>query len=80
MSEELVINFNKVTKTYKLFKDDKKRLLGLLFKNIKCKENKAVNNVSFVVKKGEGFAQGIFIKYLTVDDEENSFKDRTSNY
>lgn len=35
---------------------------------------------TFVVKKGEGFAQGIFIKYLTVDDEENSFKDRTSNY
>ena len=56
MSEEVVINFNKVTKTYKLYKDDKKRLLGLIFKNIKCKENKAVNNVSFVVKKGESVA------------------------
>ena len=49
MSEEVVINFNKVTKTYKLYKNDKKRLLGLIFKNIKCKENNAVNNVSFVV-------------------------------
>ena len=38
MSEEVVINFNKVTKKYKLYKDDKKRLLGLIFKNIKCKE------------------------------------------
>ena len=56
MSEEVVINFNKVTKTYKLYKDDKRRLLDLLFKNIKCKENKAVNNVSFVVKKGESVA------------------------
>ena len=56
MSEEVVINFNKVTKTYKLYKDDKKRLLGLIFKNIKCKENNAVNNVSFVVKKGESVA------------------------
>lgn len=56
MSEEVVINFNKVTKTYKLYKDDKRRLLDLLFKNIKCKENKAVNNVSFTVKKGESVA------------------------
>lgn len=53
MSEEVVIKFDKVTKSYKLYKNDKKRLLGLVFKNIKCKENKAVNNVSFNIKKGE---------------------------
>ena len=56
MDNEIVIRFNKVTKTYKLYKNDKKRLLGLIFKNIKCKENKAVNNVSFEVKKGESIA------------------------
>ena len=56
MSDEVVIKFNKVTKTYKLYKNDKRRLLGLLFKNIKCKENKAVNNVSFAIKKGESVA------------------------
>ncbi len=53
MSNQTVIKFNKVTKSYKLYKNDKKRLIGLLFKNIKCKENKAVNNVSFDIKKGE---------------------------
>lgn len=53
MNEEIVIKFDKVTKKYKLYKNDKKRLLGLFFKNIKCKENKAVNNVSFDIKKGE---------------------------
>ena len=56
MSDEVVIKFNKVTKTYKLYSNDKKRLLGLFFKNIKCKENKAVNNVSFNIKKGESVA------------------------
>lgn len=53
MKEDIVINFDKVTKTYKLYKDDKKRLIGLIFKNIKCKQNNAVNNVSFKIKRGE---------------------------
>ena len=53
MEKDVVIRFDKVTKTYKLFKNDKKRLLGLIFKNIKCKTNKAVNNVSFDIRRGE---------------------------
>ena len=53
MNDEVVIDFNHVTKTYKLYKNDKRRLLGLLFKNVKYTENKAVNDVSFKVKKGE---------------------------
>lgn len=53
MKDEVVIKFDKVTKTYKLYKNDKKRLLGLFFKNMKCKENKAVNDVSFNIKRGE---------------------------
>lgn len=53
MKDEIVIKFDKVTKTYKLYKNDKKRLLGLFFRNMKCKENKAVNNVSFNIKRGE---------------------------
>ena len=56
MENEIVIKLDKVTKKYKLYKNDKKRLLGLFFKNIKCKENKAVNNVSFNIKKGESVA------------------------
>ena len=56
VEKEVVIDFKKVTKTYKLYKNDKRRLIGLLFKKIKCKENKAVNDVSFQVNKGESVA------------------------
>ena len=31
----------------------------------------------FNVKKGESFGQGLFFKYLTVDDEEEVLTDRT---
>lgn len=34
----------------------------------------------YVVKKGDGIIQGVFIKYLTVDSEENVFIDRSSDY
>lgn len=54
--KDVVIKFDKVTKTYKLFKNDKRRLLSVFFKNIKYKEKKAVNNVSFEVKRGEAVA------------------------
>lgn len=56
MNEDIVIKFDKVTKTYKLFKNDKKRLIGLFYKNIKCNENRAVNNVSFNIRRGESVA------------------------
>ena len=56
MKEDVVIEFKNVNKTYKLFKSDKQRFLGLILKNIKCKENKAVNDVSFQIKKGESVA------------------------
>lgn len=51
-----VIKFNNVTKIYKLYKNDKKRLLSVFFKNIKYKEKLAVNNVSFDIKRGESVA------------------------
>lgn len=34
----------------------------------------------YIVKKGEGMCQGIFIKYLTVDNEYENFEERTSDY
>ena len=34
----------------------------------------------YVVKKGEGIIQGLFIKYLKVDEEKESFEKRTSDY
>jgi teichoic acid transport system ATP-binding protein len=55
MSEN-VIEFDKVNKIYKLYKNDKRRLLGIFLKKIPYKEKKAVNNVSFNIKKGEAVA------------------------
>lgn len=34
----------------------------------------------YSVKKGEGIIQGLFIKYLTTDDENNKFVERESDY
>ena len=34
----------------------------------------------YTVEKGEAFAQGMFIKYLTVDDEEEITKERTGGF
>ena len=51
-----VIEFINVTKKYKLFKSEKKRLLSLFTKKIKSKQKVAVNNVSFSVMKGEAVA------------------------
>jgi len=56
MEDEVVIRFKNVTKMYKLYKNDKRRFLGLFLKNIKYKEKKAVNQVSFEIKKGESVA------------------------
>ena len=34
----------------------------------------------YVVKYGDGICQGMFMKYLTVDNEEENFKERETNY
>ena len=34
----------------------------------------------YVVKKGDAICQGIFVKYLTVDNEEEKYTERTSDY
>ncbi len=54
--EDIVIKFNHVTKMYKLFKNDKKRLLHTFCKKIKYTEKKAVNDVSFDIRTGESVA------------------------
>ena len=54
--KDIVVEFKNVTKIYKLFKNDKKRLLGLLFKRTAHKEKRAVNNVSFSIRRGESVA------------------------
>ena len=54
--KDIVVEFKNVTKIYKLFKNDKKRLLGLLFKSVAHKEKRAVNNASFAIERGESVA------------------------
>ena len=51
-----MIEFKNVTKTYKLYKNDKQRFKAIFFKNTKFKPKKAVNNVSFKIKQGESVA------------------------
>ena len=34
----------------------------------------------YIVKKGDGMIQGMFVKYLKVDEEENQFNERESDY
>ena len=34
----------------------------------------------YIVKKGDAIIQGIFLKYLTVQDEQTIFSNRTSDY
>lgn len=53
---ETIIKFKEVTKTYKLYKNDKQRLLGAFFKRYKAIEKKAVDSVSFKIKRGESVA------------------------
>lgn len=53
---ETVIKFNNVSKIYKLYKNDKARFKGLFSSKVKYKVNRAVNNLSFEVKRGESVA------------------------
>ena len=51
---DIVISFEHVTKTYRLYDSDKKRFLALFLKGrIPCKKYKALNDVSFTVRRGE---------------------------
>lgn len=52
----VVIKFNNVTKVYKLYKSDRARFKGLFSNKVKYKENRAVKNLSFEVKKGDSLA------------------------
>ncbi len=56
MKNDVVIEFKSVTKSYKLYSSDKKRLLSAFFKNIPYKEKKAIDNLSFQIKRGEAVA------------------------
>ena len=54
--EETVIKFEKVNKIYKLYKNDKRRFLGIFSKKVPYVEKRAVDDVTFYIKKGESVA------------------------
>ena len=56
MGNDVVVRFKNVTKIYKLYKNSRQRFKGLFSKKIKYKENRAINNLSFEVRKGESVA------------------------
>lgn len=43
-----------------------------------CLQNEGSD--TYTVHRGDAFCQGIFVKYLTVDKEDNGFIDRVSTY
>jgi teichoic acid transport system ATP-binding protein len=51
-----VIEFNHVSKIYKLYTNDRKRLMAVFSKKVPYKEKKAVDDVTFTVKQGESVA------------------------
>ena len=53
---KVVIRFDHVTKEYKLYKNDKARFKAIFSKRVKYKLKRAVNDLSFEVRKGEGIA------------------------
>ena len=53
---EVVVEFKHVTKEYKLYKNDKARFKSLFSKKVKYKVNKAVNDMSFKINRGEAVA------------------------
>lgn len=48
-----IISFNNVSKEYTLYKSDQERFRALFFKSRKAKINKALNDVTFSIGKGE---------------------------
>lgn len=80
--EKTVIELNKVTKMYKLYKNDKRRLLAIFFKKIPYREKRAVNEVSFKINKGEsvaifgrnGAGKSTILKMITRSNISNNWR------
>lgn len=53
---DVVIRFEHVTKKYKLYKSEKKRLLGAFFKKVPYVEKFANQDISFTITRGESVA------------------------
>lgn len=52
----IAVRFEHVRKTYKLYKNDRQRLLGAISKHVKCDTINASDDLSFTVRRGESLA------------------------
>lgn len=55
-ADEVAVRFDHVNKTYRLFKNDRERLLSLFSKRVPFEEIHANDDLSFVIGKGEAVA------------------------
>lgn len=55
-ADEVAVRFDHVNKTYRLFKNDRARLLSLFSKRVPFEEVHANDELSFVIRKGEAVA------------------------
>lgn len=55
-NNRVAIEFKHVYKYYKLYKNERQRLMAIFFKRIKPKKKMAINDVSFTINKGESVA------------------------
>lgn len=55
-SNPVAVRFEHVRKTYKLYKNDRQRLLGAISKRVKCDTINASDDLSFTVNRGEALA------------------------
>lgn len=71
---EVVIKFDKLTKIYRLYKNDKQRFKGMILRRkVDVKKFKALDNISFEVRRGEsvgilgrnGAGKSTLLKLLT---------------
>ncbi len=56
MEQDIIVKLERVTKRYKLYKNEKKRFLGIFSKRIPYREKVAVDNVTFDIRRGEAVA------------------------
>jgi teichoic acid transport system ATP-binding protein len=56
MNNDVVISFKNVSKEYRLYSSNRKRLLGIFLKKVPYKKKLAVNDVSFTVNRGDSVA------------------------
>lgn len=54
--KNIAIRFTNVTKTYRLYKNDRLRFWGIFSKKVPHKKKNAINSVSFTVEKGDSVA------------------------